>query len=171
MTIDCKRNLFITGAINKILPATTLVVGIDDMWHRLWVAYNLQEKVPGLYESAAYPGVLFLKEDDFIMVGISVKEFQNEDTVIFLDCDILQFGAIFTDKNTAYLTDDAELTIDYGECEGDKVCRTRFSKPRSGFIVARSDELERLFNPFMISPEFIRKVVENDLEDAFDMFK
>ena len=171
MTMDCKRNLFIVGAINKVLPIAAGVHGVEDTWHRLWVSYNLQEKMPGLFESREYPGVLFFEEKEFIFVGLSVKEFSNTDSVIFLDCDIMQFGCLYTDKDKAYLSDTDEITVDYGECEGDKVCRTRFTEPRSGVIVARSEELEQLFSPFMLSPEFIRKVLENDLEDAFDMFK
>ena len=165
------KNTFVIGAINKVLPISQGVYGIEDTWHRLWVSYNLQERMPGLFESREYPGVLFLKEEEIIFVGLSVKEFSNTDTVIFLDCNIMQFGCIYIDKDNAYLTDEEEITVDYGECKGDRVCRTRFTEPRSGVIVARSEELEQLFNPFLLSPEFIRKVLENDLEDAFDMFK
>ena len=173
MTTECYKFLYVASALNKVIPMMKTVYGEDDSWNRLWTAYNLQQKYPGLYESGIYPGLIFLKEDEFIAVCLAFHIFSGEESVVIPDTDneMLEFGVIFLDADKAYWTYDFEVQMFHGLYQEAEVAVFDFPRPRSGIIVGKSSTAEDIFDPYMLDPEFVIKIIENDLDDILSMLE
>lgn len=162
-----KKSIFVASAIEKLLMLTRSE-DLEDVWRNLWVYYNLQEESPGIFRSQQYPELIFVKEDDLAAVFIEAAAF-HDDTVIVKMLDILKYTVVFTDSRLAYIANENEFTSDCGECMGDEVVRIQFPSTRKGYITSVCESLLDMMALYLIFPEFVRKVLENDLEDAFDM--